>query len=414
MRSRWQWLVLQFSRRLWVGAGLFAVLGAASVFLANVVSPLLPERWSMRIEADTLETILQILASSMLVVATFSLSTMLQAYAAASTATTPRVARILMGDRVAQVALSTVIGAFLFSLVGILALGVGLYDTNGRLVLFASTVVVIVLVVVTFIGWIDHATQLGRVGYGIERTAEVAIEALVAWRRSPHFGARPPIEVPDAALPVASRMVGYLQYLDVRVLQEVAEDIDGRVHVTVLPGALVDPQHPVAYVEGATDEAVGRRIQTAFTIASSRSFEQDPRFGLVVLSEIAEKALSPGINDAGTAIEVLAALHRVLATWCEVEPAAGADCDRVHLPTHDVDDLVDDAFASIAAAGAGKVSLGIRLQKTLMRLAALDVPDLQAAVRRQSMQALARAEVALDLETDIERLRRIAGASAGH
>ena len=60
----------------------------------------------------------------MLVVAAFSLSTMVQAYAAAAPATTPRVAELPRRDRAAQAALATFSGAFLFALVGILALGV--------------------------------------------------------------------------------------------------------------------------------------------------------------------------------------------------------------------------------------------------------------------------------------------------
>ncbi len=408
MRSRWQWLLVHFSKRLWVGAALFALLGAVSVLLAAVAGPVIPATWSTRIEADTLETILQILASSMLVVATFSLSTMLQAYAAATTATTPRVARILMGDRVAQLTLSTAIGAFLFSLVGILALGAGLYDNSGRFVLFVSTVAVVLLVVVAFIGWIDHATRLGRVGYGIDRTAEVAIGALRAWRRAPHLGARAPVAVPPDAVAIGAPEVGYLQHLDVQAVQAAAEDLGGRVHIAVVPGALVDPSRPVAWVAAPVDAETRARIQAAFTVATDRSFDQDPRFGLVVLSEIAQKALSPGINDAGTAIEVLAALQRVLATWCDVEEGdEAAECADVHVPGLEVDDLFDDAFGGIGAAGAGNVAVGVRLQKTLGRLAEMGVADLRCAARRQSALALARARVALTLPEDVARLEAL-------
>ncbi len=49
--------------------------------------------------------------------------------------------------------------------------------------------------------------------------------------------------------------------------------------------------------------------------ATNRTFEDDPRFGLIVLSEIADKALSPGVNDPGTAIDVIGTLVRLFTLW---------------------------------------------------------------------------------------------------
>ena len=40
-------------------------------------------------------------------------------------------------------------------------------------------------------------------------------------------------------------------------------------------------------------------IAATFVIGGSRVFDQDPRFGLLVLSEIASRALSPAVNDPG-------------------------------------------------------------------------------------------------------------------
>ncbi|MFW5678969.1 MAG: DUF2254 domain-containing protein [Pseudomonadota bacterium] len=415
MSSRRQWVLAHLSRRLWVGASLFALFAVLSGLLAAVLGPVVPTALGRPIGRETLETILQILASSMLVVATFSLSTMLQAYAAASTATTPRVARILMGDRVAQLALSTFIGAFLFSLVGLLALGAGLYQDDGRIVLFVTTVLVVALIVVTFVGWIDHAARLGRVGYGIERAADVATETLRAWRRRPHLYACPPVDIPAAAVAVTAPCAGYLQHLDVAALDAVAAELDARVHVVVRPGTLVDPARPVARVEAAEplDDDNVRRIRAAFTVGEERSFAQDPRLGLLVLSEIAEKALSPGINDTGTAIEVLAALHRVLASWIDVEPAEEPEFSRIHVPDLAVDDLVLDGFGGLATAGAGNLAVGIRLQKTLARLAALGVPELRAAVIGVADRALERARVALPLASDVACLEALRPSPVG-
>jgi uncharacterized membrane protein len=151
MLSRWKWLVIRQARRLWVRAFLFALLGIVSALAAVVLSPILPVGWASKIGADALDNILGILASSMLVVATFSLSTMASAYAAASSGTTPRVVQLLMADSRTQNATATFIGGFLYSLVGIIALSTGIYGESGRIVLFFVTILVAGFIVLTFI-----------------------------------------------------------------------------------------------------------------------------------------------------------------------------------------------------------------------------------------------------------------------
>lgn len=86
------------------------------------------------IVAEAVDSILQIIANSMLAITVFSLSTMVAAYAKASAGATPRATELLLQDNTAQNALSTFIGAFLYSLVGIIALYMGVYGESGCLI----------------------------------------------------------------------------------------------------------------------------------------------------------------------------------------------------------------------------------------------------------------------------------------
>ena len=105
----------------------------------------------------------------------------------------------------------------------------------------------------------------------------------------------------------------------------------------------------------------------------TRSYDQDPRFGASVLTEIASRALSPAVNDPGTAIDVINRALRVLAVWDE--PVEEDDDDgavlypNVHVPPIRLEDLFDDLFTPIARDGAGIVEVGLRLQKALAILA---------------------------------------------
>ena len=68
----------------------------------------------------------------MLVVATFSLGTMVQAFAAAASSATPRAARVLIDDPFSQNVLATFLGAFVFAMVGLVALRLRLLQRRGQ------------------------------------------------------------------------------------------------------------------------------------------------------------------------------------------------------------------------------------------------------------------------------------------
>jgi uncharacterized membrane protein len=88
--SKWQWLWNQLSRRLWLRSTLFCMLGVLAAFLAWAAEGVIPESLAEDYGSPAVDGLLSILANSMLVVTTFSLSTMVAAYAAATSGATPR------------------------------------------------------------------------------------------------------------------------------------------------------------------------------------------------------------------------------------------------------------------------------------------------------------------------------------
>ena len=407
--TRLRWLIIDLARRLWVRSTLFAAAGILSAIAGILLEPWLPDEWSLRIGAESVGNVLHIMASSMLAVATFSLTTMVSAYAGASNATTPRVTELLIRDNSAQNAVATFVGSFLFSLVGIIALNAGVYGEGGRIVLMLSTIAVIVLIVLTLLRWIDLLARFGRVGDAIARVEAVASSSLRALWEQPCYGARMRIGPPPRAASVIGKRIGYVQHIDLAALEQLAAENDGEVHVEVMPGNFVDNTVPLAWLNFAPDEAALRRVRGAFDIGATRSFDQDPRFGVVVLAEIAIKALSPGINDAGTAITTLSTLNRVLAILAEPrEQDSEIDYPHVFVPPMAVEDLFEDAFSPISQSGAGDLAVGIRLQKTLQSMHRLGHPAFRAAARKQSQLALKRARLALPLDEDFKRLEALA------
>lgn len=418
--SRWRWLLLQLSRRLWIRASLIGALGVLAAGLATLGDRLFwTPPWD--VSRDAVESVLDVIASSMLAVTTFSLSVMTAAYGAATSNVTPRATKLLMEDRVTQNVLSTFLGSFLFGIVGLVALQTGAYGAQGRAILFAVTIAVIGLIVVTLLRWIDHLTRLGRVGETTDRVEETARAALAARLREPCLGAVPLRDdepLPPGAVPVRAAEVGYVQHVDMPALSRLAEALDAEIRLAALPGAFVHPGRTLAWVEGrlgSGEEEEARRdeLRRAFTLGAERSFDQDPRFGLAVMSEIGCRALSSAMNDSGTALDVICRNTRLLAAWGSGEDLSAADAPehpRVHVARLTDQDLFEDAFMMMARDGAGHVEIQLRLQKNLAALSRIGSDSFRSAAIFQADQARRRAQRALDFSGDLARLDAAAQA----
>ncbi len=401
MISKWRWAVAQVLQQLWVRALISAFLGVATAMVAPVVAPFIPESLAVKLGAGAVEQVLVILASSLLSVTTFSLGIMVTAFSFASGSVTPRATALLQEDQTAQKVISTFLGGFIFSLVCVIGLKAGYYSDSGRLVLFAATIILVILIVIAMLRWIQHLTRFGLRSDTHDRVEAAAVEAMTRRMQHPTLGGHAGLEAPPlGAAVVTAGTIGYIRFIDVTALQSIAEKAGLRVHLAELPGAFVHEASPLLHVEGG---AASDTLRAAFGIGTERTFEQDPRFGLCVLSEIAERALSPAVNDPGSAIDILSRLVRVLSI-CGKGAQGALDCPRVWVPRLSVDDMFDDAFSAIARDGAGNVGVQIRLQKALAALVAMDGATFSAAAAHQSAQALQRAEAHL-LPFEAEALR---------
>lgn len=413
MQTRWIWRLRGLVRQLWVRALVFSVLGIATALLAVVAKPYIPIALSATIGANAVDDILTIVASSMLTVTTFTLSIMVAAFASAATGATPRATRLLVEDSTAQNVVATFLGAFLYALVGIVALRTGIYGDEGRVILFAATIFVIALIVLALLQWFHRLTHIGRVADTSARVEDATREAMKERCADPLFGCRPfdPTQpLPGHVMRVCGTSIGYVQHIEIGAIADITDDLEGDIYVLVQPGAFVDTTTPLAAATVPVDEDMRERIAACFTIDDERTYTQDPRFGLCVLAEIASRALSPAVNDAGTAIDITGRLVRLLSEWSRA--CAATQCEikraRVLVAPLRAADLFDDAFTPIARDGAAMVEVCIRLQKALRSLSQLDGPDMRDVARLHSRWALARAEAGLTMEFDRQRVRDVA------
>ncbi len=410
MLARLRWTIKKWMRRLWVRVSLIAMLGAISALAAQLLAPFVPADMAWKMGAESVGQILTILASSLLTIATFSLSTLISSYNAAGSSTTPRITTLLREDSSAQNALGTFVGGFLFSLAGIIGMGAGLYNDSGKLVLFVVTLLVVGWLVATFLKWIHMLPRLGRVEESISLITATAKEAMERRYQSPFLGGRAADGLSKGRYKVTASRSGYIAAIDVATLESSAKDMDSPVYLAVSPGSWIYSGSILLSVDVLPDEQITDRLRQSFIVESFRTHEQDPRYGLVVLAEIGMKALSPGVNDPGTAIQVLAMQAQVLAIWARrhLEELPEVQYPHVFVPALAAADLFEDAFAGIAHYGAGDFSVMLRLQKTLLALFEQGDASFREAAREQSALALQRCAKTDLLEEEKSRIQAVA------
>ncbi|HEX2367603.1 MAG TPA: DUF2254 family protein [Acidimicrobiia bacterium] len=167
----------------------------------------------------------------------------------------------------------------------------------------------------------------------------------------------------------------------------------GLVELVVSVGDAMASGDVVARVRRATRQAPNVLLRRALVITVERTIEQDPKYAIRLLVDIAIRALSPAVNDPTTAVlaidHIEDMLHRIAGR--KLEQGHVREDGRLQLvfPTPSWEDLVALATDEIRIYGARSVQV---MRRLLAMLAVLlgEVPELrrgplvdrQARVRR--------------------------------
>lgn len=357
MFKQWLFQLQKVTHRLSVRAGLFALLAVVSSLTAVLLGAYVPEEFAELAGGYAVDNILNVMASSMLIVATFALSTMVAAYTAATQHTTPRATNLIINDSKSQSAISIFLGAFIYSVVSLIALSTEYYGPKGRVILLIMTVIVLTAVVWVIIRWVEELRNMGSVHETIRRVECATAKALAYRAERPTFGCMSIDKIPSSAKAIRSCDVGYIQNIDIDFLGKLAEEESIEMYIEKDVGGYVHLQSNLVFIvsEKKISEKLEKKIREAFAVGDQRTFLNDPRFGLSVLSGIGIKALSPSLNDPGTAIDVIGSLMRVLIIWenqratCK---AADPKYRRVFFPEMVLSDLYNDAFYGLIKESA--------------------------------------------------------------
>ncbi|MEQ6900337.1 DUF2254 domain-containing protein [Nocardioides sp. YIM 152588] len=402
--------------RLWPVPTIAVVAAAALGFgLPEVDAALDPEiggttgGWLFGGDADAALSLLGVIASSLVSVTALTFSLTVVALQLASSQFSPRLLRTFVRDQVVQATLATFLGTFTYALTVMRAVRI---DDGGQGVvphLAVSVAFVLALAsVLTLVLFLAHLVRELRVETmlaNVHRDASATLRAALP-ERDPDAAPLQPFAAPVGEVrPLLVREGGFLTRVDRESLLGVAVEEDAQVALDVHPGSFLVVGTPLGRVWPARGGAFGDedaariadRVAGCLHTGPERTAAQDVGYGLRQLADVANKALSPGINDPTTAVH---ALGHVSALLCELT-------DRELGPAVLRDDEDRARVALLQPDLAGYVELGIEQPR---RYGAAD-PQLLAAIG-QVLLSLGHRAAEDDRPVVHDQLRRLRATAA--
>ncbi len=169
-------------------------------------------------------------------------------------------------------------------------------------------------------------------------------------------------------------------------LVELAAGPGAVIEVTEAIGDSVLEMAPLLRVYGAKATIDEQALRGTIELGDERTFEQDPKYAIRLLVDIAIKALSPAINDPTTAVQALDQIEDLLFRLGRCGLAIGHYRDRqgvlrVVIPFPSWEDFLRLALDEIRFCGANSVQVTRRMMALIKSLLAVLPPERHAALR---------------------------------
>jgi len=103
-----------------------------------------------------------------------------------------------------------------------------------------------------------------------------------------------------------------IQRLDIAAFIRLATEAAGAIEMTVSVGDVVLESTPMLRVMGGTGPIPEEALRSAIELGAERTFDQDPKYAIRLLVDIAIRALSPAVNDPTTAVQALNEIEDLL------------------------------------------------------------------------------------------------------
>jgi len=346
--------------------------------------------WAMGVSAQSAIAICSSIASGMIALTgvVFSLAFVMVQFSA--TAYSPRLVLWVARDPVLSHALGMFSSTFLYALIMLSWVD---REGEGRVPWASSWVVMLLLLgsIGMFIALIHRIGRL-QVNRMLIFTGDQGRKAVLDLYPLPETGAAADAPVDWGNTPVTQTVTHFgrpqvIQTVNVPHLVQLAHQAGAVIAVTAAVGDTVLELSPLLRVYGAREPVEEAQLRRGFEISDERTFEQDPKYAMRLVVDIAIKALSPAINDPTTAVQALDQIEDLLIRLGQRQLDIGNYRDaagtlRLVVPFPTWDDFLRLGLDEIRHYGAGSVQVMRRMTALIQNLQAILPPVRHAALHK--------------------------------
>lgn len=310
---------------------------------------------------------------------------------------TPRILGTFLQSRITQLTLGVFAGTFLYALTVLHSIREQTSTSPGFVPQIATgfAYVLVLVAVGFFLAFIQHITNSIRVTQvirDVSRATTKTLDRMIPRPDKVNINNQPdpwikPEHGPQTPL-ILHEADDRLSDIDYHHLVATVKQLDVTIKLEVQVGTYIAAGTRIGTIYGNLsnpDEALAD-IRHGFVLSPQRSMRQDIGFGIRQLVDIAGRALSVGINDPLTAVEVVNALHTILTrvvTRPTPVPYVTDDQGTIRLiyQPQTARDLIALTVTEIAGWGANSVIVTRQLRKMLHELGAIALEEHQELLR---------------------------------
>lgn len=266
--------------------------------------------WTGLRDSSTARSIISAIAAGIISLTVFSFSMVMIVLNQAASQMSNRVLDNLIGNRFQQIVLGIYIGTIVYSLFLLSTIR----DNDNELYIPALSIYLLIALTIAdiflFIYFLHYITNSVKYETIIKKIFAMTISSM---KNSCRLDSEPdPVAPLFGGLTVESKECGIFQGIDINSMLEFCEEEDLVVQFHHSVGSFLLQGTYLATLSKQISREKLESFYSRINIHGGQAIEKSYYFGINQLTEVALKALSPGINDPGTAITSLQSIAEII------------------------------------------------------------------------------------------------------
>lgn len=398
---------------LWLVPALGVVVGAILAIISVWVDVAVGIEGPWTYAPSTATSLLSAIIGAMAALTGFVVTVVVLAVQMATGTFSARYMRLWYRDAMLKVLLTLLVGTLSFSFMTMRFVGTA-SSPDLSVSLAALGVTLSLLLFVVYLDRFLHRLRPVAVAAYVAKEGRSAFEHWMRITRGPEALVHPrgpDVPLAPPSLVIRAPAAGVIQSVDVRGLAAFARHQHCLIVFQHPIGDFVPRDAELCSVYGDhVPPLAAERLGTMVALGVERTIEQDPMFAMRIMVDIADKALSPAVNDPTTAVQVLdhlAETLRLMGSAQLEDGTASADLPDtgVLMPLRRWEEILALGVTEIREYGAANIQVVRRLRALLLELDALVPPERRPAVRDEIHRLDATVERVYGSTEDIDLAR---------